>query len=132
MIWGFFQHNVSLGSIPGHPCLAHDMLPCLQRRAGHFAVHIRPGADDNHIRIVRGDELTPVVVDLRNMKGISSPLGGFPAAVTHTDDLDPFDCLEPRNMPDAGVIPRSNDANLDGLCTHTVPPYPVTGVILLA
>ena len=111
---GFLQHGMGLGGISCHPRLAHDMLARLQRGTGHLAVQIRPSADDNGVGVIRSNELTPILVDFGNMKGIGNPLGGLAAAVTHTDDLDPLNRLQPGDVPHAGVIPRSDDANSDG------------------
>src|SRR4051794_16728321 len=106
---------MGFGGIACHPRLAHDVLAGLQRGTGHLAVQVGPGADHNRVRVIGRDELTPVVVDLGNMKGLGNPPGGFPAAVTYADDLDPGDRLQSRYMPDTGVIARANDADLDGL-----------------
>jgi hypothetical protein len=58
------------------------------------------------------------------MKGLSRPLRRLSTTVADADKLDPCDRLQPWNVSDPSIIPRSNDANLNGLCIHTVPPLP--------
>src|SRR6266545_3954113 len=45
------------------------------------------------------------------MPSVRRPLRGLTAAITHTDDLNPWDRLEPWDMPHTGVVSRTNDAN---------------------
>src|SRR4029453_17776760 len=55
------------------------------------------------------------------------PVGGLAAAVAHTDQLEASNLLQPRNVPHAGVVARPDQANFNGLYTHTMP-FPCNGL----
>jgi hypothetical protein len=84
---------MGLGRVHRHARLAHDVFTRFQHGAGHFPVHVRPGADDNGVGVIGRHERPPVVVDLRNAKRIGYLLRRLPATITHADDFHPGDSL---------------------------------------
>src|SRR5262245_37452040 len=100
---GGCQHGVRFRGVHGHARLTHDVFASGQYRTRHFAMHIGPSPDDDGVGVIGGYQRPPVFVDLRNIESFRNPLGRLTAAITDADDLDPWDRLEPGDVPDTGV-----------------------------
>src|SRR4030095_7155159 len=84
-----------------------------QCRQCHWAVQIRPCANNHGVNVSRLNQLFPMLADSRNAELFGDSLGRLVAAITDADNLDTGLRLEVRNMTAARVRARAHHANAD-------------------
>ena len=115
---GCVQHFARLRRVHRHARFGLHMLIAFQRGQHHIAVHIRPCADADGVRIVRLYELDPVVVHLGQAVLVCDALPGRAAAIGDAHKLHALDRLKSGDMPKFGVAARPHETYPDNIVCH--------------
>jgi len=84
--------------------LAQHVAAAVERRERDRAMHVRPGADQHRVDVLRGEQLLPVRIRLRNRELGRGALARLERAIRDGDDLDV------RHLAQARHVHRGHDA----------------------
>ncbi len=107
-----------LGGIHGQPGLGEDMLAGLERGQGNGAMQVRPGADDDGVDLVVGDQVLPLGECAGNAKLAGHGCRGLWPAIANRDNVDAFLGQQAWNVPQTGIGPGADQTDSQSLSCH--------------
>ena len=87
---------------------------------GGEAVHVGPCADHHCVHVRGMHDILPVGADPLDAKLLGGPLARLLAAIADGDDFDALDGLQAGNVSITRVGAGADDADADGVLSHSV------------